>query len=100
VAREVAILVVDRLDPRTIHGEQFASEKIEPPTKQHELTKYGSEGVTVIAPKIRDGLEVRLQHPQQPDEFDVAMTLRLQASTRPHPVQVAIDIELLEIAGA
>ena len=64
MAREVAILVVDRLDPRAVHGKQFAPEKIEPPAKQHELTKYRPEGVAIVAPEIRDGLEVRLQRPQ------------------------------------
>ena len=64
MAREVAILVVDRLDPRAVHGEQFAPEKIKPPAQQHELTKHRFEGVAIVAPEIRDGLEVGLQRPQ------------------------------------
>ena len=64
VPREVAILVVDRLDPRAVHGEQFAPEKIKPPAQQHELTKHRFEGVAIVAPEIHDGLEVGLQRPQ------------------------------------
>ena len=30
IAGEVAILVVDRLDPRAVHGQQFPAEQIEP----------------------------------------------------------------------
>jgi hypothetical protein len=97
VARKIAILVVDRLDPGSVHGQQLASEKVEPPAKQHELTEHGPEGRPVVAPKVGDGLEVGLQAPEQPDHLDVAVALHLQPTARPHPVQIAVDVELQQI---
>ena len=35
---------------------------------------------------------------QQPDHFDVAMGFALQPAARPHPVQIAVDVELQQIA--
>ena len=52
----------------------------------------------VVAPEIGDGLEVRLQVPQQPDHFEVATGLRFQPPARTHSVQIAVDVELQEIA--
>jgi hypothetical protein len=40
----------------------------------------------------------KLQRPQQPDDLDVATTLRLQPTARPHPIQITVDVELKEIA--
>ena len=96
-SREVAILVVDRLDPRPIHGQQLASVEVEPPAKQYELTEYRPEGRPIVAPKVGDGLEVRLQASEQPDHLDVAVALHLQPTARPHPVQIAVDVELQQI---
>ena len=64
------------------------------PAQQHELAKHRFERATIVAPKVGDGLEVRLQSPQQPDDLDVAMTLPLQRPTRPNLVQIAVDVEL------
>jgi hypothetical protein len=63
-AGEVAVLVVDRLDPGSIDGEQLAAIKTEPPTEQHELAKHRFEGVAIVAPKVGDRLEVRLEAAQ------------------------------------
>jgi hypothetical protein len=43
-SREAAVLVVDRIDARAVHRQQLASEQIEPPAQQHELTKHRSDG--------------------------------------------------------
>jgi hypothetical protein len=37
--------------------------------------------------------------PQQPDHLDIAVGFGLQASARPHPVEVAVDVELQQIRG-
>ena len=68
VAGKVAVLVVDRLDARAIHCQQLAAEQIETPAQQHELSENLFERGAIVAPEIGDGLEVRLQGPQQPDD--------------------------------
>jgi hypothetical protein len=45
----------------------------------------------------RQGLDIRLEVPQQPDHLDVAMRLELQPTARTHTAQVAVDVELQEI---
>ncbi len=98
--REVPILVVDRLDARAVNRQQFASEQIEIPAQDHELPKNLLERGAIVAPEIGDGLEVRLQTPQQPDDLYVAMTFGLKTAARPHPVEIAVNIELQQIAGS
>ena len=99
VSREVAVLVVDRLDPGAVDRQQLPAEQVELPAQQHEFAEHRLESCAVVAPEIGDGLEVRLQVPQQPDHFEVATGLRLQPPARPHPIQIAIDVELQQIAG-
>src|SRR5208337_5265512 len=91
--REVAVFVVDRLDARAIDRQQLAPEQIKPPAQDHEFPKNLFEGGAIVAPEIGDGLKVRLQAPQQPDDLNVAMTFGLKPAARPNPVQIAIDIE-------
>ena len=79
-AGEVAILVVDRLDPRAVHCQQLATEQIQLLAEQHELTEHWAEGLAVIAAEISDGLEVGLQVTQQPDDLDIAVGLGFQAA--------------------
>jgi hypothetical protein len=101
-AREIAVLVVDCLDARPIHRQEFASEQIEPLAKQRELAKQGFEGGSIIGAEIGaeigDGLEVGLQRPHQPDHFNVAVACGFQAPARPHPVQIAVYVQLEQIA--
>jgi len=78
-AGEVAVLVVDRLDPGAIDGEQFAAVQVQLPAKQNELAKDRAKGLVVVAAEIGNGLEVWLQMPQQPDHLDVAV---VSASSR------------------
>jgi hypothetical protein len=47
-------------------------------TEQHKFTEHLAEGVAVVAPEVSNGLEVRLQVPQQPDHLDVAVGFGLQ----------------------
>ena len=56
------------------------------------------KAAAIVAPEVGDGLEVRLQGSQQPDDLDVAMAFGLQPPARPHPVQIAVDVELQQIA--
>jgi len=97
--REIAILVVDRLDPRPVHRQQLPAEQVQLATEQHKLTEHVAEGVAVVAPKVSNSLEVRLQVSQQPDHFDVAVGFGLQPAARSHSVQVAVDVKLQQIRG-
>jgi len=96
-AGEVAILVVDCVDPGSLDGEQFAAIEIEPPAQQHELAKHGAERRAIVAPKVSDGLEVGPQAAQQPEDFDVAMGFTLQPAARRTRL-IAVDIELQQVS--
>jgi len=52
----------------------------------------------VVGAEIGDGLEVRLQRPQQPHDLDVAVAFGFQPAARPHPVEISVDVELEQIA--
>ena len=95
--REVAVLVVDRLDARAVHRQELAAEQVEPSAQDHELPEHGPEGGAVVASEVGDGLEVRLQAPDEPDHLDVAVRLGLQAPAGSHPVEVAVDVELQQV---
>jgi hypothetical protein len=62
------------------------------------LTKHRFERGAIVGAEIGDGLEVRLQRPQQPDDLDVAMAFGLQPAARTHAIEIAVDVELQEIA--
>ena len=98
IAGEVAILVVDRLDPRAVHGQQFSAEQIEPLAQQREGAKHRLERGAIVGAEIGDGLEVWLQRPQQPDDLDVAMAFGFQPPARPHAVEITVDVKLEQIA--
>jgi hypothetical protein len=62
-AGEVAVFVVDRLDPGAIHREQFAAKQVHLPAEQHELAEHRAEGVAVVAAEtamvLKSGLRCR-----------------------------------------
>lgn len=94
---EVAILVVHRLDARSINRQKLSPEQIELPTQDNKFSEHLLEGQPVRAAEFGDGAEVRLQVPQQPDHLHIAVGLCLQSPARPHPVDVAVDVELQKI---
>ena len=98
-AGEVAVLLVDRLDAGSVDRQQLAAVEVEPPAQQHELAEHRFEGAAVVASEVRDRLEVGLQAAHQPDDLDIALGFPLQPSARSDPVEVAIDVELQQIAG-
>jgi hypothetical protein len=65
-AGEVAVLVVDRLDPGAVHRQQLPAIQVQLTTEQHELAKDRAKRVAVSGTEIGDGLEVGLQVSQQP----------------------------------
>jgi hypothetical protein len=62
------------------------------------LAKHRFERGAVVGAEIGDGLEVRLQRPQQPDDLDVAVAFGFQPAARPHPVEISVDVKLEQIA--
>ena len=88
---------VDRFQPGPIDGEQFSSEQVQFAAEEHELTEDGLEGVPVVLPKIRNGLEVGSQATQQPHHFQIARGLRLEPPAGAHPIDVSINVELQQI---
>jgi transposase len=94
---EVAVLVVDRLDARTVKRHELAPEQVELAAHLNEFPKYRLEGGTVVPAEIGDGLEVRLQVPQQPDDLDIAVGLGFQAPARANSVQVVFETGPLSV---
>src|SRR5262249_37450234 len=80
-----------------VHRQQLPAKQVQLATEQHKLTEHVAEGVAVVAPKVSNGLEVRLQVSQQPDHLDVAVSFGLQPAARSHSVQVAVDVKLQQI---
>jgi hypothetical protein len=83
--------------PMLSHARGFSlgSRPTKPPAQDHEIPENLFKRGAIVAPEIGDGLEVRLQAPQQPDDLNVAMTFGLKPTARPNPVQIAIDIHRL-----
>src|SRR6516164_2323997 len=79
--------------------QQLPAKQVQLATEQNKFTEHLTEGVAVVAPEVSNGLEVRLQVPQQPDHLNVAVGFGLQPTARPHAVQVAVDVELQQIRG-
>ena len=79
-AGEIAVLIVDRLDPCTIDGRQLPAKQVQLTAEQHELAQDRAESVAIIAPEIGNGFEVGFQMPQQPDHFDVPVGLGFETT--------------------
>jgi hypothetical protein len=91
---EDLVAVVDRLELAAVDGDDAVGEELHPAAQQHELLADLADGLAVVTAEVGNGLEVRGQAPGQPDQFEVALRLGLQASARLHPVEVAVDIDL------
>ena len=98
LAREVALVAVDGLEPSAVDGQQLTTEEIQLTAEHHEVAKGRFEGGRVLAPKVGDGLEVGAQPAQQPDHLQVAAALRFQPSAGAHAVEVAVQVQLEQVA--
>src|SRR4051812_34046506 len=74
---EVAVLVVDRLDPGAVHRDQLAPKQVEFAAQQHERAEDLPEGMTVVAAEVGNGFEVGLEVAKQPDHLNVPPRLCL-----------------------
>ena len=66
------------------------------PAQHHELTADFADSLTIVLPEIGYCFEIRHQATSQPDQLDVALALPLHAPTRLHPIEVSIDVDLLQ----
>ncbi len=82
---------VDR-QHRAAHQRLLAAEPHERPAHAHDRLR-------MILAEVGHRLEGRRRTTGQPHHFDVALRFRRKPAARPHPVQVAVDIELQQIAG-
>ncbi|MNE39009.1 hypothetical protein D3C80_1329330 [compost metagenome] len=95
--REVAFLVVYRLDAGAVDRHQFPAEQIELAAQDDELPEHLPESDMVDPAEVGDGFVIRLQVPQQPDHFDVAVRLGFQPTARSHSIQISIQVKLQKI---
>lgn len=96
--REVAILVVHRLDPGAIDGQKLTAEQVELPAQNDELPEHLAESRPVDPSEIGNGAKVRLQMPEQPDHLDVAARFRFQSPAGTHTVDIPVHVKLQKIA--
>ncbi len=57
-----------------------------------------SDGLEVILAEVGDRLVIGSELLQQPPQFDIAVCLLLQATTRTQAIAIAVEVELQEIA--
>ncbi len=71
-AREVACRIVHRLQPGAVDRQRLATEQVELAAQDDEGTEHRLERTPVVTTEVGDGLVVRPQPAQQPDQFKVA----------------------------
>jgi hypothetical protein len=84
---------IHRPELAPVDGEQLPPEEVQPPAEQKELPAHALQRLGVIPPEVGDGLEVRGEPPQEPDQLEVPMGLLLQPPTGPDPVEIPIEVE-------
>src|SRR5437762_1835435 len=94
----IAALGVLRLDLGRINRYQLPAEKLQLAAQQDKFTAHRLDRLSVVAPEVRDGFEIRSQLAQQPDQFQVARRLPLQPATGTHPVEITVEIEPQQIS--
>src|SRR6266496_527545 len=94
----IAPLGVLRLDLGRINRHQFSAKKLQLAAQQDKFTAHRLDRFAIVAAKVSDGFEVRPQFAQQPDQFQIARRLPLQAAAGTHPVEIAIEIEPQQIS--
>ena len=94
-AREVLVLVVDRLDAGAVHRQKLTTEEVELAAMDDELTEHLPESRSVHPPETGDGTKIRLEMSQQPDDLDVAVAFRFQPTARSNTVGVAVRTRLV-----
>ena len=75
----------------------LSAQKVQFAQHQHELPVRRLERFPVLLAELGDGAIAGHQMLHQPDQFQIAAGLALQAARRPDPVEIAVKIELQQI---
>src|SRR6185312_865349 len=94
--REVPVPRVGGVELAAIDRNARLAEQLKAPAQHHELTADFADSLTIVLPEIGYCFEIRHQATGQPDQLDVALALPLHAPTRLHPIEVSIDVDLLQ----
>jgi hypothetical protein len=85
---EVPVSRVDGLELAAVDRNARLAEQLTASAQHHELTADLADGLAIVLPEVGYHLEVRHQAAGQPNQFDVALALALQAPARLHPIEV------------
>jgi hypothetical protein len=77
-----------------VDGHDGLREQFQVSTQRDEAAADVADADTVVAPEVRNGLEVRRQAACEPHQFDIALRFALQASAGLNAVEVAVDVDL------
>lgn len=96
--RVVLVTRVHRLEAAAIDRHHAARQQANLPADRNERRVARSQRLSVIPPEVSDRLEVRRQLAKKPHQFGVALRLPLQPPARLHLVQVAVEVQLQQLA--
>ena len=91
---EVLVSVVDRFELAAVDRHDRLGEQVEPAAKLDELTAHRSDGRTIVATEVGDGLEVRRQASGEPHQLDIALGLPFKAAAGLDPIKIAVEVDL------
>lgn len=91
---KVLIAVVDRLELAPIDGDDGLGEQLELPAQDDELPADVADRRAVVLAEVGDRFEIRHELAGQPNEFNVALRLALQAPARLDSIQIPVDVDL------
>jgi hypothetical protein len=97
--RERSVAAADGLEPASVDRHHRVGEEAQASTQRDELSASGADRRAVVLAKIGDRLEIRRQPARQRHHLDVARRFALQTSARLDLVDVAIDVDLQQLAG-
>src|SRR5258707_1743742 len=92
--REVPVPRVDGLELAAVDRNARFAEELKAPAQHHKLTADPPDGLAIVLPAEGYCLEVRHQAAGQPNQFDVALALPLQAPARLYPIKVSVNVNL------
>jgi len=83
--REVPVPRVDGFELAAVDRNARFAEELKAPAQHHKLTADPPDSLAIVLPEVGYCLEVRHQAAGQPNQFDFALALPLQAPARLYP---------------
>ena len=77
---EVFIAGVDGFEFRAVDGDTRRIQELQAPAECDKLAADLADGFSVVLAEIGNGFEIRRQASGQPDQFQIALALALQAA--------------------